>query len=151
MASKTALPPIDHIGQVVFDLDNAMAQYAEAFGLELLGEPRVVTPDTAKVRGIATPFSFRIAFMDLGGTKLELIEPLDDLPSPYNLFLREHGEGLHHLAFYVPSIDDQLEPLHSGAHERALECDALLGNGRARYVYTDGMTSGAIIELIQTS
>jgi methylmalonyl-CoA/ethylmalonyl-CoA epimerase len=149
MPPKTPLPSIDHIGQVVRDLDASLALYQDRFGLELLGDPSAVTPDSATVRGTSTAFSFRIAFLSLGGTKLELLQPLDDEPSPYNLFLREHGEGLHHLAFFVPSIDDQLEPLHHDHEHLTLECDALLAGGRFRYVYTNNMTSGALLELMQ--
>jgi hypothetical protein len=44
-----------------------------------------------------------------------------------------------------------LEPLREADTPLTLECDALLGNSRARYVYTDHGTIGAFIELMQTS
>ena len=42
----------------------------------------------------------RLANTYVGSVQLELIEPKDD-KSIYAEFLREHGEGLHHVAFGV--------------------------------------------------
>jgi hypothetical protein len=46
----------------------------------------------------------------LGDVMLELIEPLDD-DSIYADFLREHGEGLHHVGLDVPNYANALATL----------------------------------------
>lgn len=49
-------------------------------------------------------------FLSAGGIQIELISPVSG-DSPYATFLRERGEGLHHLAFVVASIDKQINKL----------------------------------------
>jgi methylmalonyl-CoA/ethylmalonyl-CoA epimerase len=46
----------------------------------------------------------RAAFADVGNVQLELIQPLDER-SIYAEFLREQGEGFHHLAMDVEDHD----------------------------------------------
>ncbi|WP_448332505.1 VOC family protein [Streptomyces sp. DSM 41534] len=61
--------------------------------------------------------------MKTGASEIELIQPLKGRP-PYTEFLDLHGEGVHHLAYVVKSIDQYLEPpgrrappnRHAGVH-----------------------------------
>jgi hypothetical protein len=53
-------------------------------------------------RGVPTDVSARYRFIDSGASQIELIEPLSS-PSPYTEFLDGHGEGVHHLAYFVPA------------------------------------------------
>ena len=46
----------------------------------------------------------RLALADIGNIQFELIEPKDD-KSIYAEFLKEHGEGLHHVAFGVDNYE----------------------------------------------
>ena len=52
--------------------------------------------------GKPTEFSMKVALLNKDGSdfELELIEPLDG-DSTYRDFLRDHGEGVHHLGHYV--------------------------------------------------
>ena len=45
-----------------------------------------------------------------GGSKIELLEPLKD-DSFVAKFLREHGEGLHHLTFKVVRLEELVDKL----------------------------------------
>lgn len=49
-----------------------------------------------------------IAFLDVGGDYLELIEPTGD-DGPIATYLDENGPGIHHLAFTTDDIDNALE------------------------------------------
>ena len=49
----------------------------------------------------------RVAFVAVGETHLELLEPVD-ASSPVARFLESRGPGVHHLAFSVPSVDGAL-------------------------------------------
>lgn len=62
------------------------------------------------VSGKKPGFTAHYGFLGAGETQIELISPVSG-DSPYAPFLREHGEGLHHLAFVVASIDKQIEKL----------------------------------------
>ncbi len=87
---------IDHIGIAVASLDDAVRFYETALGLRCLKREEV--PDQKA----------RVAFFDVGGTHIELLEPLAET-GPIARFLERHGEGIHHLAFATDDIDAQLE------------------------------------------
>ena len=42
---------------------------------------------------------------DFGNIEIELIEPISG-ESGYSKYLEEHGEGLHHMMFEVPDLDE---------------------------------------------
>jgi methylmalonyl-CoA/ethylmalonyl-CoA epimerase len=50
----------------------------------------------------------RSAYVRVGdnGTLLELMEPLGDNGGTVASFLEKHGEGLHHLSFFVDSVEE---------------------------------------------
>ena len=52
----------------------------------------------------------RVAFIDAGNIKLELLEPMDS-SSPIHKFLEKKGEGIHHIAFGVENIEKRMEEL----------------------------------------
>jgi methylmalonyl-CoA/ethylmalonyl-CoA epimerase len=64
-------------------------------------------PNYSIVYGKPATFELRVGFTSLGNTLLELLQPLDRV-SPFSHFLEEHGEGIHHLGFLVPNVDDYL-------------------------------------------
>jgi methylmalonyl-CoA epimerase len=88
---------LDHIGVAVRDLNGAIGFYRDVLGLKLegvhvLAERRV-----------------RVAFFSIsGGTRIELLEPIDN-ESTIAKFLASHGEGIHHLAVKVEDIEAVLE------------------------------------------
>ena len=50
---------------------------------------------------------FTIALFDQSGLQIELIQPpKEDKDSIYSKFLKERGEGLHHVGCYVKDYDD---------------------------------------------
>jgi|UniRef100_A0A7V5XZ57 methylmalonyl-CoA epimerase len=52
----------------------------------------------------------RVAFIPLGDTRIELVEPLT-ADSPIKKFLDEKGNGLHHICFEVSAIEKLVEEL----------------------------------------
>jgi methylmalonyl-CoA epimerase len=82
---------LDHVGVVVTDLDEAIARYASLFGM------RVTHRAGNEQLGIVA------AFLEMGGTELELIAPTRG-DSMVSKFLADRGPGLHHLAYAVPDI-----------------------------------------------
>ena len=52
-------------------------------------------------------YAMRLALTRVGDVSWELIQPLDE-KSIYARFLREHGEGLHHVLFDVDDYDDTI-------------------------------------------
>ena len=106
---KSLFERVIQVGLVVKDLDAAMKDYWELYGI---GPWQVYTFDPSTVetmvfRGRNVRFAIRLASADIGGLNWELIQPLDD-DSFFAHFLREHGEGLHHIAFEVSDYERAL-------------------------------------------
>jgi hypothetical protein len=59
----------------------------------------ILASNHALYRGKMVFFSAEFAFIDLGNTSIELIQPIGTGPSPYFDTLHEKRESTHHLAF----------------------------------------------------
>jgi methylmalonyl-CoA epimerase len=82
---------LDHVGVVVVDLEESIRLYTSTFGM------RVTHRAGNEQLGIDA------AFLDMGGSELELIAPTRD-DSMVSKFLADRGPGLHHVAYAVPDI-----------------------------------------------
>lgn len=88
---------IDHLGIAVQSLDETVKFYEEALGLKC--EHREEVP-SQKVR---------TAFFTVGGTHIELLEPMSP-ESPIAKFLEKNPNGgIHHVAYATDDIMGQLE------------------------------------------
>jgi methylmalonyl-CoA/ethylmalonyl-CoA epimerase len=87
---------IEHIGIAVSNLENAIELYEKVFGLECYNIEEV------------TDQKVRTAFFRIGDTKIELLESTDP-EGPIGKFIEKRGEGVHHIAFAVENIEDQLK------------------------------------------
>jgi methylmalonyl-CoA/ethylmalonyl-CoA epimerase len=119
---KPVFTDVLQIGVVIRDLDAAMKRYWEEFGL---GPWQINTFDSTNtrdmvIRGQRQNFAARAATTQIGNVEWELIEPLDD-DSIYAEFLREHGEGLHHVGFAVKDFQQAM------AFFRDKDTEVLLG------------------------
>jgi methylmalonyl-CoA/ethylmalonyl-CoA epimerase len=94
------LKKIDHFGVAVRGLEKALGIYRDGLGMNLGGVHEV---PQEKVR---------VAFLPIGDTRLELLEPTDE-ESPVARFLEKRGEGLHHICFQVEDLDKLLPRLRS--------------------------------------
>ncbi len=86
---------IEHIGIAVSDLESAIRLYEDVFGLKCYSIEEV--PDQ----------KVRTAFFMVGQTKIELLESTDP-QGPIGRFIEKKGEGIHHIAFAVKDIGEQL-------------------------------------------
>lgn len=89
---------LDHVGIAVRDLTSAVGRWGR-----LAGAPEGPVEEVAG-QGV------RVAFLHAGPVEVELLEPTTP-SSPIARFLEKRGEGLHHLAFRVPSVDAALAEL----------------------------------------
>ena len=89
---------LDHVGIAVADLDRAVARWQP-----ILGAPEGPPEEVPSNR-------VRVVFLTAGPTHVELLAPLDP-ESPVATFLTKRGEGIHHLAFRVASVDRTLDEL----------------------------------------
>lgn len=89
---------VDHIGIAVRDLNAVLPYYTDTLGLPLM---KIEEVESQKVR---------VAFIDAGNVKLELLEPMDNESAIFK-FLEKKGEGIHHIAFGVVDIEQRMEEL----------------------------------------
>jgi methylmalonyl-CoA epimerase len=89
------MPELDHVGIAVERLAEATERWRP-----LLGTPDAAPEEVPSNR-------VRVAFFSVGGTHVELLEPMDP-DSPVAKFLAARGPGVHHVAFHVPSVDRAL-------------------------------------------
>lgn len=99
--------PVHQVGIVVEDRERAIAGHAQLLGFAGDSWRRAdFGPGGVEqlwVRGEPAEFTIRLGFAG-SSPELELIEPVSG-PSIYREWLDEHGEGLHHLAVVVSSLD----------------------------------------------
>ena len=86
---------IEHIGIAVNNLESAIRFYEEVLGLKCYNIEEV--PEQ----------KVRTAFFLVGQTKIELLESTD-AEGPIGKFIEKRGEGIHHIAFAVENIENQL-------------------------------------------
>jgi len=87
---------IDHVAIAVNDVDEAVKEYQQAFGIN------EVEFETVEAEGV------RVAILHLKGSRIELMEPTRD-DSPIKKFLTTKGEGLHHIALETDGIEGEVE------------------------------------------
>ena len=101
------LPPIDQVGFVVRDLDEALGQYAPLFGPFTRMDGSVSGAD---YRGQEEDVQLDIGFGHSGEIEIEFIEWKSGR-SPHREFIEQGREGLHHLRSRVTSADEWIEKL----------------------------------------
>lgn len=108
------LPGIDQVAVVVEDLKDGMDRYRAILGIEPWTVYRFEPPelDETTYRGEDTEYGMVLALGDAGDTMIELIEPTMG-PNLYADHLDEHGEGLHHVAYFGWGEEETYEVLEA--------------------------------------
>ncbi|VBB45678.1 conserved hypothetical protein [uncultured Paludibacter sp.] len=86
---------IEHLGIAVKSLDEAISFYTNILGTECYAIEEV------------TDQKVKTAFFKVGQTKIELLEATNE-ESPIAKFIEKKGEGIHHVAFAVEGLQEQL-------------------------------------------
>jgi len=134
------------IGIIVKDVEQAARHYAEIFGIP---RPEVVPiADDSFANTIyknkPTRATGRAAFFKLGPIEMELIQPLGS-PSTWEEFLRERGEGIHHIAFRTEKLGEAQQFLQT----HGMELVQSGGWDGGRYAYIDATQAlGTMLELL---
>lgn len=124
---------LDHIGIAVSSIDGALGVY-EALGL---AESR---RETVESQGVVT------AFLPVGETRLELLEPTDP-DSPIAKFLAKRGPGIHHVCFAVLDLEDALANLKARGFRLVHEVPVPGADGRRIAFLHPSAGHGVLIEL----
>jgi methylmalonyl-CoA epimerase len=127
---------LDHVGIAVRNLDHALDIYRERYRVEPLYR------ETVESQGVEE------AMIPVGGSFVQLLQPLSG-DTPVGRFLESRGEGLHHIAFVVSSIDDALDHLREEGARLVDETARPGGRGtRIAFVHPADL-AGTLIELVE--
>ena len=87
---------LEHIGIAVKDLKTSNSLFAALLGKEHY-----------KIESVESE-GVRTSFFEVSGVKIELLEASSP-DSPIARFIEKRGEGLHHLAFEVSNIEEEIK------------------------------------------
>jgi methylmalonyl-CoA/ethylmalonyl-CoA epimerase len=129
---------IEHIGIAVNNLEAAKSFYEKVLGLTCYNIEEVADQKV------------RTAFFIVGQTKIELLETTDP-EGPIGKFIKKRGEGIHHIAFSVEKIEEQL--VHAAnLGVRLIDCAPRKGaEGLDIAFLHPKSTSGVLIELCENN
>ncbi len=89
----------------------------------------------------------RIAFLGVGESKVELVEPTDDTTGVYR-FLESKGEGFHHVCFEVPNLAESLLHLEIDGIELIDSAPRRGAEGPVAFLHPRSC-HGVLVELIE--
>ncbi|MFF2852354.1 VOC family protein [Streptomyces sp. NPDC058001] len=142
--------PVTQVGILVPDLEAGIATWSALLGTDdwLVYTYGPETVPRLGYRGGEGTFRMRVALTG-SAPQIELIESLDG-PSIYTEWITEHGYGLHHLGFRVPSIEATVRHVTAGGIT-LLQSGSGYGEDRdGGFAYFDTQDSvGLIVEAIE--
>lgn len=129
---------LDHVAIAVNDLDDAIEGYRARYNVE------PIYRETVESQGVEE------AMIPVGGSFIQLLAPLGP-ETPVGKFLSKNGEGLHHVAYAVVSIEAALSHLaETGA--RLVDTEPRIGGRGARIAFVHpGDLAGTLVELVELS
>jgi methylmalonyl-CoA/ethylmalonyl-CoA epimerase len=111
-SSKLGNNVVLHMAVVVRDIEKSARICAGLFGVDVPAASLTDPPEKTNIRyhGKPTPGRAKLAFLQLDNIMLELIEPVGG-PSAWQEFLQKKGGGVHHIAFRVKGMDEDIARL----------------------------------------
>ncbi|MEM1897127.1 MAG: VOC family protein [Ignisphaera sp.] len=146
MTCTKNLKNVIQIGIVVNDVENVARKWCMILGLE---KPKIIeTDDWSKTKAMyrgKPAGKAKLAFIELDNIVIELIEPIDG-DSTWSTYLKNYGQGVHHIAFKVENVDECIEKLKNIGGD--IEQLGYFENGM--YIYVDTRKSlGTVIEFLK--
>jgi methylmalonyl-CoA/ethylmalonyl-CoA epimerase len=137
-----ALPPairrigrVHHIALIVRSLQTSLGFWRDTLGLPL---ETVMDIESDRVR---------IAFLAVGESKVELVEPTDDTTGVAR-FLESKGEGFHHVCFEVDNLAETLLRLEIDGLELIDTAPRRGAEGPVAFIHPRSC-GGVLVELIE--
>ena len=128
---------INHVCIAVENIVESVNLYVNLFGIPL---PKIETISDQKVKA---------AMINIGNTSLEFIQPVDN-DSGVAKFIRNKGEGIHHICFEVENIEKSIKQLQN-AEVKLIDEQPRQGlEGMIAFIHPKS-TGNVLVELIETS
>jgi methylmalonyl-CoA epimerase len=129
------LGKIHHVALVVTSIDDSIELWRDMLGLEL---ETVIDIESDRVR---------IAFLAVGESKVELVEPTDETTGVAR-FLASKGEGFHHVCFEVGNLAETLLRLELDGLELIDSAPRRGAEGPVAFIHPRSC-NGVLVELIE--
>ena len=129
------LGKIHHVALVVTSIDASIELWRDMLGLEL---ETVMDIESDRVR---------IAFLAVGESKVELVEPTDETTGVAR-FLASKGEGFHHVCFEVGNLAETLLRLELDGLELIDSAPRRGAEGPVAFIHPRAC-HGVLVELIE--
>ena len=130
-----ALGKVHHVALIVRSIEESLGLWRDALSLEL---ETVMDIPSDRVR---------IAFLGVGESKIELVEPTDDTTGVAR-FLESKGEGFHHVCFEVPNLAETLLRLEIDGIELIDSAPRKGAEGPVAFLHPRSC-HGVLVELIE--
>jgi methylmalonyl-CoA/ethylmalonyl-CoA epimerase len=130
------LRKIEHIGIAVKSLENSNALFSKLFGKDHY------KVEAVESEGVSTSF-----FM-LGETKIELLQATTET-SAIARFIEKKGEGIHHIAYDVENIYDEIQRLKNEGFDILNETPKAGADNKLICFLHPKSTNGVLVELCQ--
>ncbi len=134
--SEPRLGRFDHVGIAVANLEHAVETYVHSLGA--VAETETFSDENQQVR---------LRFLNLGGMRIELLQP-DSERSPLNNILKR-GIGIYHVCHEVDDLDAELERLKAEGVKVISLPKPAVAFGNRRVAFT--MCQGLMVELLEAS
>jgi methylmalonyl-CoA/ethylmalonyl-CoA epimerase len=127
---------IHHVAIATTSLAEALPFWRDALGMVSAGEVDVPQQQS------------RIAFLPLGGSEVELVEPTTD-SSGLAKYIAKRGAGMHHLCLEVDDLDGMLNQLRAKGVRLIGEAPSAAADGRRMMFVHPESTGGVLVELYE--
>ena len=128
---------IEHIGIAVNNIDDANKLY------EQLLDTKAYKSEVVESEGVVT------SFFQSKNTKIELLQGTND-NNAISKFIEKNGEGIHHIAFEVDDISDEIMRLKKLGFHIINETPKKGADNKLICFVHPKSTNGVLIELCQT-
>ena len=129
---------IEHVAMAVNDLDDPANLFANLLGIKNTSREKII--DQKVITDI----------FDTGNGKVELLKALTP-DSPISNFLKNRGEGIHHIAFKVDKLHEALRYLKLNNIQLIDESPRIGAEGLLIAFLHPKSTHGILVELCQSS
>ncbi len=127
---------VEHIGIAVKNLKTANQLFAKLFGKEHFKIEKVDSENVST------------SFFILGETKIELLEATDE-NSSIQKFITKKGEGIHHIAYEVENIVEEMARLKKEGFELLNDKPKDGADNKLICFLHPKSTNGVLVELVQ--
>jgi methylmalonyl-CoA/ethylmalonyl-CoA epimerase len=127
---------IDHVAILVDDMEKTLSFWRDGLGIEVSH-----TQDMQAEQS-------KIAFLPLGGSEVELVQPITD-DSGLARYLEKRGPGMHHVCLEVDDIQGMLDQLKSKGVQLINETPQTGLEGKLYAFIHPKSANGVLVELYE--